>query len=88
MLKKLQRQVDRKKAGAHALKYRFDLKLESLQGLPRTVTQCRVVWARGAKVQLSKVAWSPDGAADFAGQQLSQVATIYRTPGNQLEGKV
>jgi hypothetical protein len=39
-------------------------------------------------VQLSKVAFSTDGRADFADQQLSQVATIYRTSGNQLEGKV
>lgn len=87
MFKKLQRQIDRKKAGSQAIKYRFDLHLDSLNGLPKTVTQCRMVWARGAKVQLTKLVWVEDGVAKF-GQTLSQVATVYRSPNNQLEGKV
>jgi len=86
MFKKLQRQIDRKKAGSQALKYRFDLHLESLEGLPPSVTECRVVWARGAKVQLSKLVTVQGGVAEFS-QQLSQVATVFRTPQNQLEGK-
>eukprot|EP00951_Prasinocladus_malaysianus_P026096 scaffold230555_cov44-Prasinocladus_malaysianus.AAC.1 len=87
MFKKLQRQIDRKKAGAQSIKYRFDLHLAGLEGLPKSVKECRIVWARGAKVQLSKIVQAKDGTATFQ-QQLSQVATVYRDPRNQLEAKL
>lgn len=87
MFKKLQRQIDRKKAGSQSLKYRFDLQLGTLEGLPAGCTQCRVLWARGAKVQLSRLVDVRDGIATFE-QQLTQVATVYRDPRNQLEAKV
>jgi len=86
MFKKLQRQIDRKKAGSQSLKYRFDLQLGTLEGLPAGCTQCRVLWARGAKVQLSRLVDVRDGIATFE-QQLTQVATVYRDPRNQLEAK-
>jgi hypothetical protein len=87
MFKKLQRQIDRKKAGAQSLKYRFDLQIDAVEGLPGGVTQCRVLWARGAKVQLSRLAEVQNGTARIE-QQLTQVATVYRDPRNQLEPKV
>lgn len=42
-------------------KYRIDVAIKSLDGLPEGVTSCRVVWARQAKVQVTKVAAVTNG---------------------------
>lgn len=36
------------------LKYRFDVRVEKLDNLPGPVKKCRVVWSRGAKLQMTE----------------------------------
>lgn len=76
MFKKLQRQIERKRDGKVPLKFRFDVRVVGVAGMPVTVDKCRVVWARGPKVQMTQVRGAKDGAADFD-EVLSQVATMY-----------
>ena len=61
MFKKLQRQLERKREGRHPLKFRFDVKVLSVVGIPKALRQCRVVWSRGAKVQITPPAEAKDG---------------------------
>ncbi|GMH42813.1 hypothetical protein BSKO_10732 [Bryopsis sp. KO-2023] len=77
MFKKLQRQIERKRDGKIPLKFRFDVRVVGVSDLPVTVDKCRVVWARGPKVQMTRVRGAKDGAAQFD-EVLSQVATMYR----------
>lgn len=61
MLKKLQRNLERKKDGKTPVKFRFDVQIKELRGVPGNVDHCRVVWSRGAKVQMTDLALVTEG---------------------------
>lgn len=61
MFKKLQRNLERKKEGKTPIKFRFDVQVKELQGVPASVDECRVVWSRGAKVQMTDLAHAHEG---------------------------
>jgi len=42
-----------KGGGKSALKFRFDVQIDKLENLPPAVKQCRVVWSRGSKLQMT-----------------------------------
>ena len=62
MFKKLGRALTSK----NRTKLRLDVRINSLQGLPSTVAATRVVWARDAKVQMTKLAHVTDGTLHIA----------------------
>ena len=41
--------------GAHGAKYKLDVQVVQVKGLPGAVKKCRVVWSRAAKVQMTEV---------------------------------
>ena len=61
-------------------KVRVDVKIVRLQGLPPSVTACRVVWARDAKVQMTRQAAVVEGdvATNAARQLLLLIADHWR----------
>lgn len=46
-------------------KARLDVEIAKVQGLPGSVTACRVVWARDAKVQMTKRASVENGKVEL-----------------------
>ena len=58
MFKKLGRALSSQKT---RIKVRYDVQIVNLQGLPAGVSACRVVWARAAKVQYTRLAAVTDG---------------------------
>jgi hypothetical protein len=54
MFKKLSRGLAHKSGGKTPLKFRFDVQVVQLENLPSAVKNCRVVWSRGAKVQMTE----------------------------------
>lgn len=61
MLKKLSRKIERRREGSVPIKFRFDVECRDLTGLPPAVKQCRVVWSRGPKVQMTNLAMGAAG---------------------------
>ena len=57
MFKKLGRALSSK----NRIKVRLDVRISSVHGLPASVAAARVVWARDAKVQMTKLAHVSDG---------------------------
>ncbi|GMH35754.1 hypothetical protein BSKO_03622 [Bryopsis sp. KO-2023] len=87
MFKKIQRNIERKRDGKVPIKFRFEITIHELTGIPPKVDLCRVVWARGAKIQMTNAAQVHDGAAKYDGKSLAQVATVYKGQGNSMESK-
>ena len=54
MFAKLQRQIDRKNKHKTPKKFRFDVTVSSLEGIPATIKSCRIVWTRGSRAQTTK----------------------------------
>ncbi|CAD7694989.1 unnamed protein product [Ostreobium quekettii] len=87
MFKKISRHLERKREGKVPVKFRFDVRCLDLRGVPsKSVKQCRVVWSRGPKVQMTKLSMVASGVAKFD-EMLSQVATVYKASENTLEPK-
>jgi hypothetical protein len=63
-------------AGKTVLKFRFDVRVVVLENLPLAVKQCRVVWARSAKLQLTDVVSTSSGLC-AAGSQQSCLCRTY-----------
>lgn len=61
MFKKIHRQLERKREGRVPLKFRFDVQIVQITNLPPAVNKCRVVWARGPKVQMTRVETAAKG---------------------------
>lgn len=56
MLRKIGSNIRRKQGGvSSSVKCRFDVSLDTLEGLPSKVSQCRIHFERSPKVQMSKV---------------------------------
>lgn len=53
MIGKLQRKINRAQKGKVSIKVKFDLIIHKVVHIPSTVDSCRVVWQRGAKIQLT-----------------------------------
>ena len=54
MFAKLQRQIERKNKHKTPKKFRFDVTITSLEGIPATIKSCRIVWTRGSRTQTTK----------------------------------
>lgn len=61
-------------------KYRLDVAVVRVEGLPPGVGSARLQWARGAKVAVTKLVPAASGVVEW-GEELSQIATLVRTPG-------
>jgi hypothetical protein len=55
MLGRLSRGIGHKSGGKRGCKFRFDILVDKLDNLPAPVKRCRVVWSRGAKLQMTEV---------------------------------
>ncbi|EFN59880.1 hypothetical protein CHLNCDRAFT_132885 [Chlorella variabilis] len=60
-------------------KYRLDVAVSSVEGLPPGVAACRLQWARGAKVAVTKLAPASSGCVTWD-EELSQIATLVKLP--------
>ncbi|PSC67340.1 hypothetical protein C2E20_8974 [Micractinium conductrix] len=67
-------------------KFRLDVAVTRVEGLPPGVAACRLQWARGAKVAVTKLVPAADGAVEW-NEELSQIATLVRTPSGGYEEK-
>eukprot|EP00887_Chlorella_sp_A99_P003226 scaffold9.g3226.t1 len=83
MFKKL-KSLGKGSGGKH--KYRLDVSVRSLDGLPEGVAAVRVVWARQAKVQVTKVAAVSAGSVAW-NEELSQIATLTKLSKGAFEPK-
>ncbi|KAL0042207.1 hypothetical protein WJX77_006142 [Trebouxia sp. C0004] len=79
MFAKLQRQIDRKNKHKSPKKFRFDVTVSSLEGIPATIKGCRIVWTRGSRSQTTQTTPVINGVAHWR-EPLSQVSTIYTDP--------
>lgn len=81
----------KKLKGGGGTKLRMDLEVDTLEGLPQPIRECRVVWARSSKVQMTNLAsvrgggWPGGGrraarAMRAAAQQLA-LAALSARPG-------
>lgn len=61
MFKKIHRQLERKREGRVPLKFRFDVQIVQVSNLPPAVNECRVVWSRGPKIQMTRVEPAVEG---------------------------
>ena len=43
------------------VKYKFDVLVVQLEGVPTAVKKCRVVWSRSAKVQMTEIKEARNG---------------------------
>jgi hypothetical protein len=55
MLGRLSRGLGHKSGQRRGAKYRFDVLVDKLDNLPAPVKRCRVLWSRGAKVQMTNM---------------------------------
>jgi hypothetical protein len=55
MFGKLTAGLKRAGRGSHGAKYRLEVQVLQVKGLPAAVKRCRVVWSRSAKVQMTDV---------------------------------
>lgn len=55
MLGRISRGIGHKSGGKKGTKYRFDIVIEKLDNLPGPIKKCRVVWSRGAKLQMTSI---------------------------------
>lgn len=78
MFKKL-KSLGKGSGGKH--KYRLDVSVRSLDGLPEGVAAVRVVWARQAKVQVTKVAAVSAGALGWGRGEVHVCARIAAAAG-------
>jgi hypothetical protein len=62
MLARLSKGLAHKTGGKTALKFRFDVQVDRLENLPPAVKRCRVVWSRGAKLQMTDMKEAGGGA--------------------------
>ncbi|KAL0041347.1 hypothetical protein WJX79_000374 [Trebouxia sp. C0005] len=76
MFAKLQRQIDRKNKHKSPKKFRFDVTVSSLEGIPATIKGCRIVWTRGSRSQTTQTTPVINGVAHWR-ESLSQISTIY-----------
>ncbi|KAL0050284.1 hypothetical protein WJX82_008110 [Trebouxia sp. C0006] len=76
MFAKLQRQIDRKNKHKSSKKFRFDVTVSSLEGIPATIKGCRIVWTRGSRSQTTQTTPVINGVAHWR-ESLSQISTIY-----------
>ncbi|GAB4816179.1 hypothetical protein N2152v2_003225 [Parachlorella kessleri] len=72
--------------GSKRSKYRLDVTVGEVEGLPEEVGQCRVVWARQAKVSVTKTVAVSKGKATF-NEELSQIATLSKESKGGFESK-
>lgn len=64
MFKKLGRGLAHKSGGKTPLKFRFDVQVVQLENLPSPIKNCRVVWSRGAKMQITDFKNALNGKTD------------------------
>jgi len=69
MFAKLQRQIDRKNKHKSPKKFRFDVTVSSLEGIPATIKGCRIVWTRGSRSQTTQTTPVINGEQNFAAMQ-------------------
>jgi hypothetical protein len=69
MFAKLQRQIDRKNKHKSPKKFRFDVTVSSLEGIPATIKGCRIVWTRGSRSQTTQTTPVINGEPNFAAMQ-------------------
>ncbi len=55
MFKKLKGLASGGSKSKGAVKYKFDVQVVQLEGVPGPVKKCRVVWSRSAKMQMTEV---------------------------------
>ncbi len=55
LLAKMFGKILRAGKGSHGLKYKIDVHVQQLEGLPSHIKRARVVWSRSAKMQMTKV---------------------------------
>ncbi|KAI3429238.1 hypothetical protein D9Q98_005337 [Chlorella vulgaris] len=67
-------------------KYRLDVAVSHVEGLPPGVAACRLQWARGGKVAVTKLAPATAGAVEWR-EELSQIATLIKLPSGSFEPK-
>ena len=76
MLRRLSRKIERTREGSVPTKFRFDVQCLALRGLPTAVRQCRVVWSRGPKVQMTRLAMASDGEVERSHQDMGMLAAF------------
>lgn len=55
MFGKFTANLKRKGRGSHGSKFRLEVQVVQVKGLPSAVKKCRLVWSRSAKVQMTDV---------------------------------
>eukprot|EP00240_Pyramimonas_obovata_P012584 CAMPEP_0118955954 /NCGR_PEP_ID=MMETSP1169-20130426/60801_1 /TAXON_ID=36882 /ORGANISM="Pyramimonas obovata, Strain CCMP722" /LENGTH=239 /DNA_ID=CAMNT_0006903889 /DNA_START=63 /DNA_END=779 /DNA_ORIENTATION=- len=86
LLSKLKGQAQRRLHDKRPLKFKYDLVVHKLIGLPDGVDEVVFAWIRGPKAQFTKPSTVKDHEATI-GQPLHQVATLYRNTDGHFDKK-
>eukprot|EP01026_Neomeris_dumetosa_P075621 TRINITY_DN8013_c1_g1_i1.p1 TRINITY_DN8013_c1_g1~~TRINITY_DN8013_c1_g1_i1.p1 ORF type:complete len:681 (+),score=151.12 TRINITY_DN8013_c1_g1_i1:199-2241(+) len=87
MFRKVKKQLERKREGKSSTKFRFEVTNLRLEGVMAPgLEEVRVVWSKGAKVQMTNIQPLDNGRASFD-DTLFIVSSVYRDQKGSIEPK-
>jgi len=86
MFNKVRTQAQRRLHDKKALKFKYDVVVHRLDGIPEGVQEALLAWVRGPKAQFTKAVVVANGSVTI-GQPLHQIATLYRNTDGTMDKK-